>query len=87
MSSVEVEAILEAHPAVAEAVVYGRPDEEWGEAVVATVVLRDGMRADPRDLRAHCRASLAGFKVPKTIDLAPALPRTPSGKLRRTALD
>jgi len=87
VSSVEVEAILEAHPAVAEAVVYGRPDEEWGEAVVATVVLRDGMRADPRDLRAHCRASLAGFKVPKTIELAPALPRTPSGKLRRTALD
>jgi len=87
VSSVEVEAILEAHPAVAEAAVHGRPDEEWGEAVVATVVLRDGMRADPRDLRAHCRASLAGFKVPKTIELAPALPRTPSGKLRRTALD
>ena len=87
VSSVEVEAILEAHPAVAEAAVHGRPDEEWGEAVVATVVLRDGMRADPGDLRAHCQASLAGYKVPKAIELATALPRTPSGKLRRTALD
>ena len=54
---------------------------------MATVVLRDGMRADPGDLRAHCRASLAGYKVPKAIEVATALPRTPSGKLRRGAVD
>lgn len=82
----EVEAVLETHPAVTEAAVHARPDDEWGEAVVATVVLRDGMRADPDELRAHVRARLAPFKVPKAITFAAALPRTPSGKLLRRDL-
>jgi O-succinylbenzoic acid--CoA ligase len=82
----EVEGVLEAHPAVAEAAVHGRSDPEWGETVVATVVLRDGMRTDAAELLAHCRAALAGFKVPKAIEFAAALPRTASGKLRREAL-
>lgn len=82
----EVEAVLEAHPAVAEAGVHGRPDDEWGEAVVATVVLRDGMHADADELRAHVRERLAAFKVPKAIAFAGALPRTASGKLLRREL-
>jgi O-succinylbenzoic acid--CoA ligase len=82
----EVEAVLEAHPAVAEAAVHARPDEQWGEAVVATVVLRAGMRVGPDELRAHVRARLAPFKVPKEVGFAAALPRTTSGKLRRRAL-
>lgn len=82
----EVEAALETHPAVAEAAVHARPDDEWGEAVIATVVLRDGMRVDPDELRAHVRARLAPFKVPKAITFAAALPRTPSGKLLRRDL-
>ncbi len=80
----EVEAILEAHPLVAEAAVHGRPDPEWGEAVVATVVPRDGVRA--HDLRAWCAARLAPAKVPKDVGFADALPRTRSGKLDRREL-
>lgn len=86
VSPAEVEAVLEAHPAVAEAAVLGRADPEWGEAVMATVVLRPGHGADAQQLRAHCAASLAPYKVPKAISFATELARTASGKLRRGAL-
>jgi O-succinylbenzoic acid--CoA ligase len=82
----EVEAVLEAHPAVVEAAVHARPDPEWGEAVVATVVLARGASATEEELRAHVRARLAGFKVPKAVAFADALPRTASGKLLRRLL-
>ena len=83
----EVEAVLEAHPDVAEAGVLARPDDEWGEAVVALVVLRPGATTTPLDLLAHAQSHLARFKVPKDIMLVTdPLPRTPSGKLVRREL-
>ncbi|HEV7584431.1 MAG TPA: AMP-binding protein [Solirubrobacteraceae bacterium] len=83
----EVEAVLEAHPQVLEAAVVASADEEWGEAVTALVVARDGAALDEQELRSHCAGALAPFKVPKRIvAVSGPLPRTPSGKLLRREL-
>jgi O-succinylbenzoic acid--CoA ligase len=83
----EVEAVLEAHPDVLEAAVVGLPDEQWGEAVTALVVTRQGAAPDGEALRAHCAAALASYKVPKRVLLrGEPLPRTRSGKLLRREL-
>jgi 3-oxocholest-4-en-26-oate---CoA ligase len=76
----EVEQALKAHPAVLDAVVAGVPDERFGERVAAVVGLRPGASAAEEDLRAHCRATIAGYKVPARIVVAPSVVRSPSGK-------
>ncbi len=87
LSPAEVEAVLESCPGVAEAAVVARPHPEWGEAVAAIVVPRDGAALDAETLRAHCAARLAGYKVPKSFAFTTAaLPRTRSGKLLRRSL-
>jgi long-chain acyl-CoA synthetase len=83
--STEVEDALYRHPAVVEAAVFAVPDERWGEAVHAIVVPRAPVTPD--ELIAHCRAAIAGYKVPKAIDLrAEALPKSGAGKVLKREL-
>lgn len=82
----EVEAVLLAHPAVREAAVLGVPDSAFGEQVKAVLVLQPGMDATVAEIRRHCRAQLADFKVPGIVVLVDALPIGPTGKLLKRAL-
>jgi acyl-CoA synthetase (AMP-forming)/AMP-acid ligase II len=80
----EVEDVLKAHPAVADAVCFGVDDEKYGQVVGAAVVLKG--EVDGAQLRDSCRASLADFKVPKVVHIVPAIPRTPTGKVQRNRI-
>ncbi|MGO4689329.1 class I adenylate-forming enzyme family protein [Glaciibacter sp. 2TAF33] len=82
----EVEGVLFAHPAVADAAVTGVPDDRWGEVGVAFVVVQAGRATDEEDILAHCRSQLAGFKVPRHIRFVPELPRSRGGKVLRGEL-
>jgi acyl-CoA synthetase (AMP-forming)/AMP-acid ligase II len=85
----EVEAVIYAHPAVREAAVFGIPDPKWGELVMACVVLIPGSTLTVDDLIAHCRRSLASYKIPRRVELLETeLPKSGSGKiLKRTLRD
>ena len=82
----EVEEVLEAHPAVAEAAVVGLPHPEFGEQVVAAVVPRKGERVDADALVEHCRDQLASFKKPRRVFVVESLPRNALGKVQKHVL-
>jgi long-chain acyl-CoA synthetase len=87
--SVEVEDVLSSHPTVLEAAVFGIPDDRWGEAVHAVVTVRPGTEVTGlvEALDRHCRAFVAGYKVPKRIELrAEPLPKSGPGKVLKRAL-
>ena len=86
VAPVEVETVILEHPGVVDAAVFGRADPEWGEAIVAQVVLADGNDVAPEALRAHCEARLAPFKVPKAFEPVAGVPRGTTGKLLRREL-
>jgi O-succinylbenzoic acid--CoA ligase len=86
VSPSEVEGALLAHPGVAEAAVAGLPDPDLGRRVAAWVVARPGAALEGAELRAFCRARLAGYKVPREVRVVASLPRSASGKLLRGAL-
>jgi acyl-CoA synthetase (AMP-forming)/AMP-acid ligase II len=87
VASIEVErAVYDAEPAVAEVVVVGLPHERWSEAITAVVVPKPGEKVDPDALRARLKERLDGYKVPKSVIVVDALPRTSIGKIQKNVI-
>jgi long-chain acyl-CoA synthetase len=82
----EIEEVLAQHPKVKEVAVIGVKDEVRGEVPKAFVIAKDGVTVDEKELRSFCRENLAGYKVPRHIDVVPDLPRTPTGKILKRML-
>lgn len=86
IASSEIERVLYDLPQIAEVAVIGMPDERWGERPLAVVVMTAGSAFEPEVILAHCRAKLAGFKVPEAVIQRDSLPRNPSGKILKRIL-
>ncbi len=86
VSPLEVDNVLSAHPAVAQALTFAAPHPKLGEEVAAAVVLRDGMEVSEQGLRDFAAQSLADFKVPRRIVFVPEIPKGATGKLQRIGL-
>jgi fatty-acyl-CoA synthase len=87
VAPVEVDQVVQAHPAVIDAAVAGVPDEDWGEIITAFVVLREGQALDLTALRQHCDGRLAAHKHPRRVVVVDAIPRTgATGQVQRRLL-
>ena len=87
VSALEIESTLLEHEDIAECAVIGVPDETWGEAIVAAIVLNEGCRVlQKEELKAWCKSCMSGYKVPKRFEIMDALPRNAMGKITKPAL-
>ncbi len=84
--STEVENVIYEHPAVLEVAVIGVPDEKWGEAVKAVIVLKEGMQATEQEIIDFVKSKIARYKAPKSVDFVKELPKTGSGKIQKTKI-
>jgi long-chain acyl-CoA synthetase len=82
----EVEEVLFAHPAVAEAAVIGRPDDKLGEEILAFVVIKPGATVAPEEIVAYCKERLAAYKYPRDVRITGDLPKGPTGKILKQEL-
>lgn len=83
----EVEHVLAEHPGVSEVAVVGLPDPKWGERVTAVVVPADGTELSGDELKSHCTAKLAGYKIPKQFHFVAELPKTSVGKIDKKQIE
>ena len=84
--STQVEAAIHQHPGVLEAAVIGVPDDEWGEAVKAVVVMKPGEAATEQEIIDTARAHLASYQKPRSVDFVDSLPKAPTGKILKRDL-
>ncbi len=82
----EVEDIIAAHPGVLEVAVFGIPDDMWGEVVCASVVPKQGVQLDEKEIIEFCASRMAGFKKPKRVEFRGELPKNAAGKVTKNPL-
>jgi acyl-CoA synthetase (AMP-forming)/AMP-acid ligase II len=82
----EVEEVLYRHPAVLEAAVIGLPDPRWIERVHAVIALKQGASVAEDEIRSFCKKHLAGYKVPKSVEITASLPKNATGKILKKTL-
>ncbi|VVQ15567.1 AMP-binding protein [Pseudomonas fluorescens] len=84
--SVEVEQVLDTHPAVKKSAVIGRPCEKWGEMIVAMIMLEEGVSVTAKELEELCRKKIAGYKVPKEFHMVSSFPLSATGKILKRVM-
>jgi len=82
----EIEKVVNEHPAVLESSAIGIPHPVWGEAIAVILVLKDGQKATEGEIIKHCKGKIAGYKVPKSVYLIAEMPRNPAGKISKPEL-
>lgn len=82
----EIEEVLSSHPKILEVACFGVPDEKWGEALKAVIVLKEGQTATEEEIIGFCEGKIAGYKKPKTVEFTDSLPKSPAGKILKRVI-